>query len=160
MNEQLTLFAPDVLAKPSVSPDSERDWMIHVVTSPSSFSEFWKNTGLDGLYTRMYLEFFPKTPERLSPSAMGCKRSGMGFRGQYWTLNTSVFRNGASASSLSDILETGDLPQRYFLTKRACLGILRRTEKRGKDLPPMLLRALKAVADGLKEQGKVEDKTR
>jgi len=34
--------------------------------------------------------------------------------------------------SLSDILETGDLPQRFFLSAKACAGILRRAEKRGK----------------------------
>jgi hypothetical protein len=48
--------------------------------------------------------------------------------------------------SLSDILETGDVPQRYYLTAKACQGILRRAEKRGKDLPLPLQRALAAVA--------------
>jgi len=48
-------------------------------------------------------------------------------------------------SSLSDILETGDLPQRYYLSPKACAGILRRAANRGKDLPTMLLRALSAV---------------
>ena len=48
--------------------------------------------------------------------------------------------------SLSDILETGDVPPRYYLTAKACSGILRRAGKRGKDLPPLLLRALEAVA--------------
>jgi hypothetical protein len=49
--------------------------------------------------------------------------------------------------SLSDILETGDVPQRYFLSAKACMGILRRAEKRGKELPPQLARALQVVAD-------------
>jgi hypothetical protein len=48
--------------------------------------------------------------------------------------------------SLSDILETGDVPQRFFLTAKACRGILRRAEKRGKDLPGELQRALQSVA--------------
>jgi hypothetical protein len=47
--------------------------------------------------------------------------------------------------SLSDILETGDVPQRFFLTPKACAGILRRAEKRGKELPPQLRHALDAV---------------
>jgi transposase len=46
----------------------------------------------------------------------------------------------------SDILETGDLPQRFFLTPKACAGILRRAVGRGKTLPPPLQRALQAVA--------------
>jgi hypothetical protein len=46
---------------------------------------------------------------------------------------------------LSDILETGDVPQRYFLSATACKGILRRAAKRGKELPEPLMRALEAA---------------
>jgi len=50
--------------------------------------------------------------------------------------------------SLSDILEdNGSVPQRFYLTAKACRGILRRAAKRGKELPPPLARALEAVAD-------------
>jgi site-specific DNA-cytosine methylase len=41
-----------------------------------------------------------------------------------------------------DTLETGDLPQRFFLSAKACAGILRRAEKRGKTLPSALQQAL------------------
>ncbi len=70
-----------------------------------------------------------------------------------WTLSLcehaafpEPFPNGGDVCSLSDILETGDLPQRYFLTPKACAGILRRAVGRGKTLPPPLQRALQAVA--------------
>jgi hypothetical protein len=43
---------------------------------------------------------------------------------------------------LSDTLETGDVPQRFFLSAKACQGILRRAEKRGKALPDGLRNAL------------------
>jgi hypothetical protein len=49
---------------------------------------------------------------------------------------------------LSDVLETGAVPQRYFLSGTACRGILRRAEKRGKDLPGALHAALASVAGG------------
>jgi hypothetical protein len=69
------------------------------------------------------------------------------------TLNTSeaaatreLSLSDGGVCSLSDILETGDVPQRYYLTAKACQGILRRAEKRGKDLPLPLQRALAAVA--------------
>ena len=69
------------------------------------------------------------------------------------TLNTSEhadtgepFLSGGAVCSLSDILETGDVPRRFYLTAKACRGILRRAEKRGKSLPPQLARALQAVA--------------
>jgi hypothetical protein len=51
---------------------------------------------------------------------------------------------------LSDILETGVPPQRFFLSATACQGILRRSERRGKQIPQALEHALREVAD--KEQ--------
>jgi hypothetical protein len=62
------------------------------------------------------------------------------------TLNTSTWRNGGSACLLSSILETGDVPPRFYLSAKACRGILRRAEKRGKTLPTPLRAALMAAA--------------
>jgi hypothetical protein len=71
------------------------------------------------------------------------------------TLNTCEWgdgpepsRSAGDVSSLSDVLETGPLPPRFSLSAKACSGILRRAEKRGKALPPMLKAALEAVAGG------------
>jgi hypothetical protein len=44
-------------------------------------------------------------------------------------------------------LETGDIPAKFFLSPKACEGILRRAERRGKALPEALDRALRAVAE-------------
>ena len=38
------------------------------------------------------------------------------------------------------------VPQKYYLSQKACLGILRRSEARGKELPPMLKKALQRQA--------------
>ena len=54
--------------------------------------------------------------------------------------------NDDGVCSLSDILETGDVPQRYFLSAKACAGILRRAGNRGKQLLPQLAHALRVVA--------------
>jgi hypothetical protein len=62
------------------------------------------------------------------------------------TLSTSEWPKDAVVCSLSDTLETGDLPQRFSLSATACQGILRRADKRGKKLPERLQRALEAVA--------------
>jgi hypothetical protein len=53
---------------------------------------------------------------------------------------------------LSDVLETGDVPQRFFLSAKACSGILRRAGKRGKELPVALRKALEAVSKIPSEQ--------
>ena len=65
--------------------------------------------------------------------------------GGSWTLNTGVSPREGRVSSLSAILE--DSPhQKYYLSRKACLGILRRARERGKPLPPQLEAALKAQA--------------
>lgn len=50
-----------------------------------------------------------------------------------------------SVSRLSQILED-NVPEKYYLSKKACEGILRRAEKRGKTLPKLLEIALKMQA--------------
>ena len=47
--------------------------------------------------------------------------------------------------SLSQILQDAP-PRKYYLSKTACLGILRRARERGKELPPQLKAALMAQA--------------
>ena len=51
--------------------------------------------------------------------------------------------NGVGVSRLSQILEECPHPK-YYLSAKACEGILRRAERRGKELPPMLKEALVA----------------
>lgn len=67
--------------------------------------------------------------------------------GAFSTLNISEWPNAADVSlcSLFEALETGALPPRYFLSAKACAGILHRAEKRRKVLPEPLTRALRAV---------------
>ena len=100
-----------------------------------------------------------KTPVLLSA------RSGLS-NGQLWMRNMSEWnhipeqsRSDEGVCSLSEILETGPIDPRYFLNAKACAGILRRAEKRGKELPTALRRALQQVAEGLSDAEKPEDKT-
>ena len=60
--------------------------------------------------------------------------------------NISEWPNDAVVCSLSQVLEQGSIPSRFFLSSTACAGILRRAEKRGKQLPEALQKALEAVA--------------
>ena len=57
------------------------------------------------------------------------------------TRNIGECPSVAVESTLSQILEA-DVPQKYYLSAKACAGILRRAERRGKELPPMLKAAL------------------
>lgn len=65
--------------------------------------------------------------------------------GQRGPLNTSECPKGAVDASLSQILQV-TVPSKYYLSRTACLGILRRAKERGKPLPPELELALKLQA--------------
>ena len=74
------------------------------------------------------------------------------WRGGASTLNTGVSPSDAKGSSLSQILQA-DPPTKYYLTPKACLGILRRASERGKELPKKLARALKIQAGLMRPDG-------
>jgi len=61
--------------------------------------------------------------------------------GEPWIVNFSESLKDEEDSSLSQILQV-DVPEKYFLSEKACLGILRRSQKRGKTLPEVLEIAL------------------
>lgn len=61
--------------------------------------------------------------------------------GECMTRNTGESPNAAVVSRLSQILEVTPLAK-YSLSAKACQGILRRAERRGKDLPTALKAAL------------------
>lgn len=86
------------------------------------------------------------------------KTAGCSFAGERWTRNLpeyfvgkavdsrGLYRNTAGVSSLSGVLEAR-APQTYSLSARACEGIIRRAEKRGKPLPSILQDALEWVIE-------------
>ena len=49
-----------------------------------------------------------------------------------------AFSSLDTVASLTEVLWTGSIPLRYYLTEKACRGILRRAENRGKTLPDIL----------------------
>lgn len=132
-DEQVSMFAPDSCAgkmSPAHSPaGSKREmtsgsfWRKHSELVYQEFM-FLKITLGDGdILGQPYWEI-------LSP-----------YVGESSTLNTGVCPRVARGSSLWQILEPH--PQRkYYLSRKACLGILRRARKRGKELPATLKLAL------------------
>ena len=67
---------------------------------------------------------------------------------EFSMLNTGPSPNEEQESTLSQIL-LAEVPQKYYLSPKACLGILRRASVRGKELPEVLRKALERQADGL-----------
>ena len=81
----------------------------------------------------------------MEASSEGWQNAGMGSPTGFLTLSISECHSDAAVCSLSDVLETGDLQRRYYLSAAACAGILHRAEVRKKKLPELLRHALEAV---------------
>lgn len=95
-------------------------------------------------HTFMLLDLRPGAGNMLGP----CWEYDPVWLGPPGTLNTSECPKDVVGSSLSRILQA-IVHSKYYLSRKACLGILRRSKERGKPLPPLLELALKIQA-GLK----------
>ena len=140
---QLTFWSGGHPANLSASPDLEEDWMTRVATSCLPILPLLADIAPSGWFGRTSPVSCPQTTDGiLAPSLAGWQNSGMGSPSGFLMLSTSEYHSGAAVSSLSGILETGDVPQRYFLSAQACKGILHRAEQRGKTLPPPTARGV------------------
>ncbi len=145
---QVSMFSSEELpANHSASQDCERVWQTRVATSRSSILASLTAIGPSGWFGRTSPASCRRTEDgTLVPSSEGWANSGMGGLTESLTLNSSEWPKDAAVCSLSQTLEVGNVPQRFFLSAQACRGILRRAEKRGKQLPPALQAALVSVA--------------
>ena len=64
--------------------------------------------------------------------------------GEHTMRSTGECPNAVRESTLSQILQQ-HAPEKYCLSPKACAGIVRRAQKRGKELPSMLMEALMEV---------------
>lgn len=84
------------------------------------------------------------------------------LRGASWTPDTSEYPSGAdgySRSSLSDVLQRIGPDEPYWLSPKACAGILRRATRRGKTLPDELTAALEFRASQAPSESPTEGTT-
>lgn len=163
--EQLSLFPEELTssleehhANRSVSLEKEKD-----LTEPADLQEplsnYLKVCSPGGLSGKMSRGVYPpgiSRPEYMTSTffLQPLQKSGILAGVEFLTLNTCEwtdtlvpFLSVDGVCSLSDILEpSGNIPQKYYLSPTACLGILRRAESRGKALPPMLKDALERQA--------------
>ena len=138
--EQLTLFGQDLWCGktcPELSPVQT------VRTSERSSKKPSELRTADYLF----LDLRPGGGNLLGP----CWEKNSPLLGAFWMLNTGASPKDAVESSLSRILQA-EVPQRYYLSKTACLGILRRAQERGKELPAQLKAALEVQAGISREQ--------
>ncbi len=146
--DQLTFSLGARLVKISQLPESEKDWTARVVTWPLSFWRLLADCAPDGSFSRTYRDCSQAmAAETSQDSCEPFLNTGIVVAGESWMHSTMASRSDAVESFLSAILETtGDLPQRFFLSAKACAGILRRAKRRGRKLPERLRLVLQQVA--------------
>ena len=134
-------------ARPSAWPASGKDLQTQEAISHSPFWLWLTKSSPSGFFGKTCQgSLVPLGEEISTASSLRWGSSGLGSRGVCWTHNSSEFPSDAVGSSLSHILERGNLPPRFYLSPKACAGILRRAQRRGKELPPALKEALEAQA--------------
>ena len=181
---QLTCSSAGSHASLTLSPGLEKVSPTRADTLPLNLSNWLIAQGYDGRWSKTSLVFCPAGPEKILPASYRCcaggkskspkeagasvessclHRDALEWHGASLTLNIPEFpnfhgrsRNEGDVSSLSDILVRGSIPQRYYLTARCAEGILRRAERRGKTLPPVLKAALERQAKPSKQSGGME----
>jgi site-specific DNA-cytosine methylase len=140
----------------SRSRAKEQESLAHVQDSFTSLRESLSSFDPLGFCSRMFPDFSVLTGEETLQKSSGFSWSsaGMGFRGACLTANFSESPNVASVCSLLDVLED-HVPLRFYLSPRACRGVLRRAEKRKRILLPRLQAALGFVGSLQDEEWKM-----
>lgn len=147
MLEQLTLWSEEAPANHSALQGTENPYKENHGSCSSTFELFVRSVQ-DTCSGRMSQVACPRKDKRVRKGALSdsCSQnfatSGMAWHGEFWTRNSSEWHSAADVSFLSDALETQDVPQKYFLSPKACAGILRRAQNRGKPLPLVIEFAL------------------
>ncbi len=150
---QLTLLQVEAPAKISQLPEIGKAWMERNQDSGLSIFDLLQSLNQSGWYGKMSPAHYTLTAETTSlPSFEGWMNAGIMSHGECLTLNISEFHSAAAESSLWQILET-ETPQTYYLSAKACRGLLRRGLERG-NLPPLLAQLLQAQAELLDLQDK------
>ena len=132
-DSQLTWFAPDTFCGKTCRAYSVPEPPAERISGSSSkrsaaskaipFQSLDLTPGNGNLLGESYWEI-------LSPSHGGC-----------WTLNIGEYPSEENVSSLYAVLET-TVPDKYFLSAKACWGILRRAQEKQKEIPQDLKIAL------------------
>ena len=101
------------------------------------------------LSSKTCMAFSLATEEETSPSySRRWMNAGMASHGVCLTARTSESPNNAVECTLLPCIETGEVPEKYFLSPNAATGILRRVDRMGRNLPPSFRQSLVTLAKG------------
>ena len=162
--DELTLWPEAPPAKTSPWLDAVADWMERGAACSGTSAVSLIQSMPGGFCGRTSLALCPATTEPTSLPCCGASPEHSptcpmvdGGPAEWWsgrneprsggclTLAGSEWPSDAAVCSLSQVLEEHVDPK-YFLSRKACEGILNRAERRGRALPPSLYEALERVA--------------
>lgn len=141
MWEQQTLLSEVAPVKASLSQARGKDSQELPDSCLNTFERYVNSVHV-GLSGRTSQERSQASGGRLTASS--CQRwmrSGMVWHGECWMRSFSVWPKDASVCSLLEVLEPC-VARKYFLSAKACRGIISRADRRGKPLPKRLRNAL------------------
>ena len=138
------LLQEDFPAKTSVSLARGLVLLAKEAGYSGKLQDLWKKLKANTSSSKTYLGSLQVTKEEiLESSSERWPTSGILLGGACLMLNTSEYpREGVVSSSLADVLVTHQVLPKYYLSPKACEGILRRAKRRDKTLPPVLQEAL------------------
>ena len=141
--DEPTLFAEGSPVKTYPLQGSERDSLAKEPASSGMHSLSQRMSKHDGSSWRMSPDYSRQIRDAISEqSRLHWPTQGMCiWNGACLIRSSSESPNVAVESSLSQVLQT-QTDARYLLSEKAASGILRRSERRGRTLPPILREAL------------------
>ncbi len=129
--------------QPSQLQDFEKAWTLIEGTSHLSLFSWLNDLNRLGYSGKMFPVSCHQTKEgTLEVSLEHWQNAGMGSPTGFSTLSMSEhndfqgqYPKEEGVSSLWEILQTGKIQQRYYLTKKQCQRILNRAEQKGGEIP-------------------------
>ena len=107
---------------------------------------YWKKLQESNSRTYQYLNLSRKAAEADGVQQEASWETVTVLPGECLMRNFGEYPSVENVSTLSQIL-TAQVPEKYYLSPKACRGILRRAQKRGKTLPDVLRKALERQAE-------------
>ena len=142
--QRMELLQEDSPAKISAWLEKGLAWLAKEAGYSGRLEDLWKKRKQSGSSSKTSLVYYPLTEGRTLESFSGrWPTSGIVSGGESLMLSTLEYPSeGAESSSLAAVLEDQNVLEKFYLSAKACEGILRRANRRGKTLPPALQEAL------------------
>ena len=140
-----------------LTKESAKDLKEQEVVSSTDLRTLRSKLSLVGYLWRMFRGYLiPKTEKISKVSSTRWMNSGMVYRGECWTQNTSEHPKDVEESILSQVVETS-APLRYFLNKTQLESLINRAESRNIPMPQELKEKIELQITTLSNMPELEE---